>query len=113
MNLQVERRAGLEQERRANQEAAELELEVQRQLFEKKVYWSKQVSDLERQRDDNAERRKLEEKIRKLMERDEQRRDADSGVNRIGKRGKLIQKLERARKQQVAVISKNAPQQER
>lgn len=69
-NLQAEKRTGLEQERRANQEAAELELEVQRQLFEKKVYWSKQVSDLERQRDDNAERRKLEEKIRKLMERD-------------------------------------------
>ena len=98
----------------ANREAAELEIEVQRQLFEKKVYWSKQVSDLERQRDENAERRKLEDKIRKLMERDEQRRDADSGVNRIGKRGKLIQKLERAKKQQLAVNSNSsAPQQER
>jgi hypothetical protein len=92
----------LQKEIRANHEAAELELEIQRKLFEKKVYWSKQVNEQERQRDEGVERHRLEEKIRKLIERDEQRAHAESGVgiHRIGKRGKLIQKLQAAQKVQ-------------
>lgn len=36
----------------------------------KKQRWTQEVAEIERTRDENNERKKLEEKIRKLMEKD-------------------------------------------
>ena len=36
----------------------------------KKQHWKQEVAEIERARDENNERKKLEEKIRKLMEKD-------------------------------------------
>ena len=60
--------------------------------MDKKLAWAEQVKLMERQRGEDVERKKLELKIQRLLEKEELRKaeDRGMGIYKIGRRGKLI-----------------------
>jgi vesicle coat complex subunit len=48
----------------------------------KKQRWTQEVAEIERARDENTERKKLEEKIRKLMEKDNSKKSSGGPLQR-------------------------------
>jgi len=74
LNLDTEKEQDVMVDAQVNEQDKNDEDEYQRYHQMKKQRWTEEVREIEKSRDENNERKKLEAKIKKLMERDIQRK---------------------------------------